>query len=146
MPRSRSRYTLACLLLVSFRFPAGSEASQETQAPTIDHRALECIEAKNNPLVEASITASRSVEKTRVFFKSHEYPDWYFVEMKTTEVPAYLGVLPQPLPETRQVDYYLEALDSMFLSARTVEHGPTVSETECERRAAPASYDPDSAN
>jgi hypothetical protein len=115
-----------------------------TVTPTITHDPLACMAADDNPLLLADVTAQAQVHKTRVYFKAHQFPDWYYVDMKVPSQPHYLALLPQPLPETKTVDYYIHALDTTLETARTDQYEPTVSKTGCVRDegAAAARVDP----
>jgi hypothetical protein len=77
------------------------------------------------------------VQKSRVYFKAHQFPDWYYVEMETQQMPNYLGVLPKPLPGTAKVDYYVYALDGQLQTTQTAEYDPAV-EKACRRDPAAA--------
>lgn len=105
--------------------------------PSIDHSPLKCLEENLFPEVRAAVQSPASVQKSRVYFKAHQYPDWYYVEMGSDQVPNYLGVLPKPLPGTAKVDYYVYALDSQLQTTQTSEYDPDVSKA-CRRDAAGA--------
>ena len=80
--------------------------------------------ADDNPLVLADVTAQAQVHKSRVYFKAHQFPDWYYVDMKVPSQPHYQALLPQPLPDTEKVDYYIHALDTTLETARTDQYEP----------------------
>ena len=58
-----------------------------------------------------------------VYFRAAGTPYFYYVLM-AGPVPEVQGVLPRPLPETRALDYYLQATDRASLSRKTVEYSP----------------------
>jgi hypothetical protein len=110
-----------------------NHSALEAAPPEIDHTPLKCVRVKENPLVKAGVTASAEIERSRVYFKAHQFPDWYYVDMRSIEVPNFLARLPQPLPETMQVDYYVQALDVTLRTSRTEEYGPAVTRGKCRR-------------
>ncbi len=123
------------LVVVVASFLAQGQATPPGAQPLIGHDPLECIKVDTFPQVGARITSSLGVARTRVYFKAHQHPDWYFVDMKVSEALGFLAVLPKPLPETRQLDYYVYALDTQFQTAQTSEFGPEVVEQTCRRDA-----------
>jgi hypothetical protein len=128
--------------------PVTATATAPTPAtPTISHDPLACMAADANPLVLADITAQAQVHKSRVYFKAHQFPDWYYVDMKVPNQPHYQALLPQPLPDTDKVDYYIHALDTTLETARTDQFEPEVRKAGCrpDERAAAAQVDPQDA-
>jgi hypothetical protein len=110
--------------------------------PSIDHAPLKCLVEDLFPEVRAGVQSPASVQKSRVYFKAHQFPDWYYVEMETQQVPNYLGVLPKPLPGTAKVDYYVYALDGQLQTTQTAEYDPAV-EKACRRDPAAAALQKD---
>jgi hypothetical protein len=134
---------LVSLALASGAWPASpqdashdrkrTKSSAPETPPTIDHEPLKCVRVKEHPLVKADVTASAEIERSRVYFKAHQFPDWYYVDMRSIEVSDYLARLPRPLPHTKQVDYYVQALDVTLRTSRTEEYGPEVTRGKCRR-------------
>jgi hypothetical protein len=116
----------------SARSAAGLPAAT---GPSIDHSPLKCLEENLFPEVRAAVQSPANVQKSRVYFKAHQFPDWYYVEMATDQVPNYLGTLPKPLQGTAKVDYYVYALDGQLQTTQTSEYDPDVTKT-CRRDAA----------
>lgn len=114
---------------------AQGQAPSHGVAPAIGHDALECVKAETFPRVDARITSPLGVARTRVYFKAHHHPDWYFTDMKNSEAASFLALLPKPLPETRRLDYYVYALDAQFHTTQTNEFGPDVVEHACRKDA-----------
>jgi hypothetical protein len=127
--------------------PLARAAAPASPTPTISHDPLACLAADQNPLVLADITAQAQVHKSRVYFKAHQFPDWYYVDMKVPNQPHYQALLPQPLPDTERVDYYIHALDTTLETARTDQYEPEVRKAGCRKdeRAAAAQVDPQDA-
>jgi hypothetical protein len=113
--------------------------SQDAAAPDIAHDPLECVVPEVNPEVAAGVTSQKEVKRSRVYFKAHQHPDWYYIDMRALEIPDYLALLPQPLPGTDQLDYYVHALDTTLQTSQTPQYDPEVIEgTDCERRPSAA--------
>jgi hypothetical protein len=111
----------------------------EQEPPSIAHDPLVCVLPGENPEVAAGVTSPAEVKRSRVYFKAHQHPDWYYIDMTALEIPEYLALLPQPLPETQKVDYYVHALDTMLLTTQTEQYEPMVSrDRACKRRPAMA--------
>jgi hypothetical protein len=95
--------------------------------PVIAHDPLSCMVSNEFPRIDAGvISASAQVERVRVYFKAHQHTAWYYVDMKEMNAARYLALLPQPLPETRQLDYYVHAIDNSIQSSQTVTFEPKV--------------------
>jgi hypothetical protein len=88
--------------------------------PSIEHAGLECIEPGHFAMVLSGIDPENDVETAKVYFRSSVYPDFYYVEM-TRENDSFAGVLPQVSPETTEIVYYVEAVDTVFNMARSSE-------------------------
>ncbi|MCU0241142.1 MAG: hypothetical protein MUF51_01810 [Vicinamibacteria bacterium] len=102
------------------------EKKTQAAAPQIDHTPLQCVLAKTNPRIQADITAQTQIRKNRVYFKAHQFPAWYYIDMKPAAGASYLALLPQPVGDTKQIDYYVEVLDAKLQSARTAEFAPEI--------------------
>ncbi len=113
-------------------------AASTTPPPEIVHDPLRCVREREFPRVDASVTAATDLKRARVYFKAHQHPDWYYVDMRMAEGPHYLTLLPQPLPETKHVDYYVQALDSSVQSTQTDTYEPEVNRDRCRLRKTPA--------
>jgi hypothetical protein len=110
-------------------------ASTAGAEPSIAHVGLECIEPGTFAAVLSGIDPEREIQTAKVYFRSSLYPDFYYVEM-TFEGDRFVGVLPQASPETPQVIYYVEAVDSIFESARSPEFDPVVEDCDDDPAAA----------
>jgi len=118
------------LLVVGLGLVAGTE-----DEPQIRHTALQCLPDSQYAQVDAVILPGPEIQTAKVYFRSDQYPDYYYVEMKGTAEDNFQAVLPKPSPETQHVIYYVEAISHSFNSARTAEHDPEVgTEDECERQ------------
>jgi hypothetical protein len=110
-----------------------SRLKAETAPPAIEHVPLRCVKERENPIVKAGVVAKAELQKNRVYFKAHQHPDWYYVDMRALKTPDYAALLPQPLAGTRQIDYYVQALDVTLQASRTDEYGPEVTRSACRR-------------
>jgi hypothetical protein len=114
-----------------------STSAASGKPPAIEHTPLTCVKVREHPLVKAGITASSEIERSRVYFKAHQHPDWYYINMQAGEAPSYLALLPQPLPETKAIDYYVYSLDKVLASSRTADFTPEVTQGACRPDGAP---------
>lgn len=114
---------------------AGIAAALEAPpAPAIAHDPLRCVQASEFPRVGAGVTSTVGVRGARVYFKAHGQTDWYYVDMRVLEGARYLALLPRPLPETKQLDYYVHALDAQVQMAQTDTYDPEVTRGQCALR------------
>jgi len=103
----------------------------------IAHKPLECVTTQVPPKVEAAVAPAPELAIGKVYFRAVQAgPDYYYVVLKG--VPKELeGVLPRPDPETKAIDYYVEAANKERLSSRTPAYFPKVTEeNQCKRRTA----------
>lgn len=103
----------------------------------IEHAAMACVPEEDYAVVAAEVSSPASLRSVKLYFRSMLYPDFYYVEMRAYE-GVYVGVLPQPSEETREVAYYIEALDDAFESSRSPELVVPVRDPCSQRRRAAA--------
>jgi PKD repeat protein len=77
------------------------------------------------PLVDANITPDQDLFKSYVYFRAGGTEDFYYVLMAGTG-PALAATLPRPLPETKNIDYFLQATDRNTLTKKTPDYLPPV--------------------
>jgi hypothetical protein len=94
-------------------------------AVAIEHAAVGCIVAERFPRIEARFDPAAEVSRARLHFRPAGGPHWYSVPMKA-EGGVFAGVLPKPKRSLQKLDYYIEATDTSFGSARTAEYAPEV--------------------
>jgi hypothetical protein len=133
MKRAIVSFSCGLSCLVASRAVQSAPSTAAATPPAIAHAPLRCVRAQENPLVKAGVTAQASIQTNRVYFKAHQHPDWYYIDMKALEVPDYLALLPQPLPATKQIDYYVQALDVKLQTSRTDQYEPKVTRGACRR-------------
>lgn len=128
------RKTTALATVIAFGVPFGlalPAAAQTAPAQTaqahlqIEHDPLTCVTTLTAPLVEAKVVPGPEMASSYVYFRASGTPYFYYVLM-TGPVPEVQGVLPRPLPETRALDYFLQATDRASLSRKTAEYAPPV--------------------
>jgi hypothetical protein len=118
------------LALAAFA-PAGAAG----QSFAISHDGLECWPSDRYPVLSASLVPPELVQSIRIYFRSENYPDFYFVEAAVHPDGRVEAILPLAAPETNRVVYYIEAVSVSFESARTPEWAPEVARSdECRRR------------
>ena len=106
-------------------------------ATTILHDPIGCMIAGQFPLVNARIEPAVSVARARVYFKSSQSPNWYYVEMIPVEGGGFSGKLPRPKIEASPVTYYIQATTTEFGDAQIGEISSIVVNDagECEDKA-----------
>ena len=111
--------------------------TEPVTATTILHDAIGCMIAGQFPLVNARIEPAAGVARARVYFKSAQSPDWFYVEMGPLEGGGFGGKLPRPKLEASPVTYYIQATTTEFGDAQIAEIQSIVVQDaeECEERA-----------
>jgi hypothetical protein len=123
---------LFCAFLVLAPWTA---AGQTESALAISHDDLECWPSDLFPVLSAEVVPPEEIRSVRIYFRSEEHPDFYFVDAVVSPEGLLETVLPVAAPETKRVVYYIEALSRSFESARTREWAPQVADSdECRRR------------
>jgi hypothetical protein len=90
-------------------------------ATTILHDPIGCMIAGQFPLVNARLEPASSIARARVYFRSAQSPNWYYVEMASAEGGGFSGKLPRPRLEASPVTYYIQAATPDFGDAQTGE-------------------------
>ena len=130
--RGPLRKTTALVTVFAFGVPFGLAApapAQTAPAPQarlqIDHDPLTCVTTVAAPLVEAKVVPGPDLAASYVYFRAAGTPYFYYVVM-AGPIPEVQGILPRPLPETRALDYFVQATDKASLSRKTMEYAPPV--------------------
>ncbi len=136
--QDRFRYRLSALGLAfifgSRLYASGPAETRLQAAPTIKHSPLGCVADERYTRVAALFDPDEEIRSAKVYFRAAQYPDFYYVMMEP-EAGEYRAYLPLPDDKTTHVVYYIEVVDEMFGSSRTVEYDPEVMrESECRRR------------
>lgn len=100
-------------------------ATAWAQAPVITDAKTSCIPSVPYPIIDASI--ANSPEMARLYFRSGEGKDFYYVTM--TGEQRYQGVLLVPAPGTESVVYYVEAINEAG-DTRSLEYTAKVADDE----------------
>lgn len=82
---------------------------------------IECLIAGEYPLFNAEMQPAASVARARVFFRSAQSDDWFFVEMGQTPEGLFQGKLPRPRLEASPITYYLQATTTSFVDSQSAE-------------------------
>lgn len=117
----------------------GARPASTVQSPiAIAHDPLRCVNTDYAPKVDAAVAPSQIYEKGYVYFKAAGTEDYYYTPMAGTP-ESLAGVLPRPLPETRAVDYFVQATDVQDLAKKTDEYvPPVVPGNACKVKGEPA--------
>ncbi|MFN8094173.1 MAG: hypothetical protein U0599_18500 [Vicinamibacteria bacterium] len=129
---------------MSLRFLAGAVGALALACPgalvaavTIDHGAVGCVVAERFPRFEARFDPAAEVSRARVHFRPAGGAHWYSVTMKA-EAGVFAAAIPKPRPTLARIDYYIEATDRAFGTARTAEFSPAVESGALACREKPA--------
>jgi hypothetical protein len=120
------------------QMPALPDPAAPVTATTILHDPIGCMIAGQFPLVNARIEPAASVARARVYFRSVQSPNWFYVEMTPAEGGVgFSGKLPRPKLEASPVTYYIQATTTEFGDAQIgeVESIVVTDAGECEERA-----------
>jgi len=117
----------------------GARPASSVQSPiAIAHDPLRCMNTDYAPKVDAAVAPSQIYEKGYVYFKAAGTEDYYYTPM-AGQPEMLAGVLPRPLPETKAVDYYVQATDVQELAKKTDEYvPPVVPGNACKVKGEPA--------
>ncbi|HVO11938.1 MAG TPA: hypothetical protein VMX54_14460 [Vicinamibacteria bacterium] len=128
MTRRRAA-TLGSFLLALAMRPA---AAQADEPPAIEHQPPLCTVAGQALQLCAGISDDGAVASARVYFRRAGEAYYAFVNMTFTGV-GYCGTLPAPLPRTKAIEYYVQAVDNAYQPTRTSTFRlPVLAEGACE--------------
>jgi hypothetical protein len=134
-------------------------SAQENQAPAIRSEPPACGSAARRPRLCAYVVDETGIAQVRLYFRAGGAPAYHWTPM-AFDGALYCAWLPAPLPETRTVEYYVEAVDDQFEPSRTADASlavrpdcPTsapppeskaalVGTTVARQQALPAGFDP----
>ncbi|MGE5344915.1 MAG: hypothetical protein ACM3JH_03080, partial [Acidithiobacillales bacterium] len=133
---------------VSSLIPVPAAAAQPPAGGPLQiaHTPPLCVTTQVTPKVEAAISPASDLAVGRVYFRAAQAPlDYYYVVLKGA--PKGLeGVLPRPEPETKAIDYHIEAADKASLISRTPKYVLLVTgEENCKRWPVPPPVPPSGA-
>lgn len=111
--------------------------AEPVTATTILHDSMGCMIAGQFPLVNARLEPAASVARARVYFRSSQSPNWYYVEMTPMDGGGFSGKLPRPKVEASPVTYYIQGTTTDFGDAQIGEVPSIVVNDagECEDRS-----------
>ena len=113
LPTLGALATLGLLLLAPAAFAA----------PVISDAKVECVPNSPYPMIDATI--KNAPEVARLYFRSDQGSEFYYVDMTGEE--RFQGVMLVPAPGTSEIVYYVEAVNSEG-DARTQEFSARVTE------------------
>jgi len=102
----------------------GSMGYAAAPAIKMKHDILEYFVPEKRIMVQAEVTQGASeVKLMRCYFRSTEYADYTFVEMKPEKGGMYKGILPAPSKETQMIEYLFLAADQKNQPVKTQVFG-----------------------
>ena len=125
------RCLMACVILTLAA--ALPQQALGATVPAITKAEVKCIAGVPYPVISASIRSDESIEAAKVFFRSSQGENFYYVEMGLID-KGYQAILPVPSDETNRVVYYVEAVSASFESGRTEEYEAPVRDDCDEER------------
>jgi len=103
--RSGSIFLLAVVTLIAAAFAAA-------QPPVVFTEWIpDCVPEDDNALVTLTLQPEVGWSSVRIYFRDHEEPDWYFLEMRAEGAGEYWAALPKPEADTEKVDMRLVVQD-----------------------------------
>jgi hypothetical protein len=119
--------------------PAASGPPQvEVEAPeggaAIKFDKVECLIAGQYPLFNADMQPAAAVARARVFFRSVQSDEWFFVEMDQTPEGMFQGKLPRPRLDASPITYYIQSTTTAFVDSQSPEIEAIVVEDKDECR------------
>ena len=94
-------------------------------APAIEGAEVQCILNMPFPQISGTTQPGSDIEAARLFFKSADQSDFYWVPM-TRDGDRITAILPQPDQGTKSVVYYMETVDSSKNMSRSPEYTAAV--------------------
>ncbi len=82
---------------------------------------VECLVAGQYPLFNADMQPAAAVARARVFFRSAQTEEWFFVEMGQTPEGLFQGKLPRPRLEASPITYYIQSTTTSFVDSQSAE-------------------------
>jgi hypothetical protein len=123
---------LTASLLLSARL--GSAATQGDVAIQLDPD-LQCWPSDGFLQVDSTFLPPEEVLSAKLYFRSIEHPDYYFVEYTLTPLGAGRTLVPMADTSTPSVSFYSEVVTHSYMSFRTPEGIADVApKDECKRR------------
>jgi hypothetical protein len=107
------RTTWACLLVV------GAAAAAQADPPSVSHQQVPCTVPGQPFQICAAVTDDGEVAKARIYFKAEQDKYYSFVDMTFGGI-EFCGTVPAPREgRTKQVEYYVQAVDDQYETHRT---------------------------
>jgi hypothetical protein len=95
-------------------------------SPTIEHEPLRCWTSDKFPVVSATVSDARTV---KVYYRAVEYPSFFFDDGRREANGAFAAIMPMASPQTKDVVYFVEALNDAYQVSRTREYTVPVKES-----------------
>lgn len=126
--------------VVPLLFLTSGAGSLLAQTPEIQHVPISCVAPGSYPVIDAIIQPGSDIRTAKVYFRSEQYPKFYYLEM-VFEGGTFTTALPKPSLETKHIVYYIEAVDVTFNNSIGDEHVAEVREG-CQAESTPPEEEP----
>lgn len=111
----------------------------------IDHKEVACIVGDRYPRLDACFQPAGDLGNAKVNFRAGDQGPWYAVDLMP-EGSCHIAYLPKPLETTREIQYYVAAVDKAFNERQQPETAPDAAyrarvvrnQGECDRLKAVA--------
>jgi hypothetical protein len=110
--------------------PAAPAAPQKTAPPAsggsvlaIDHKEVGCIVGDRYPRLDACFQPTDALGNAKVLFRAGDGDPWYAVDLMP-EGACHIAYMPKPLETTREIQYYVAAVDKSFNARQQPETAP----------------------
>jgi hypothetical protein len=89
----------------------------------IDHKDVSCMVAGENTQLRACFSSPEDVGRAQIHFRALPSSLWYSVELKP-DGACHAAWLPRPKKETKQIEYFVFAIDRQFTQTARPESAP----------------------
>lgn len=130
----------ALTVLVLLVAPDVVTSAESQSLLRVHHTPLACVTTSSTPNVTVAVTPEPEYAKGYVYFRATGEPDYYYAIMDG-QPKALAASLPRPLPETKSIDYFVQAADRSQLTRRTPDYKPPVTDDKIclvSKKAVPA--------
>jgi hypothetical protein len=125
--------------------PAAPPASAPATSLAIDHKDVGCIVGDRYPRLDACFQPTGELGNAKVLFRAGDKGPWYAVDWMP-EGACHVAYLPKPLETTKEIQYYVAAVDKSFNERQRPETAPETAysarvvrnQGECDRLKAVA--------
>jgi hypothetical protein len=118
------RSLCAAALIASIAGPLlAAPAAGPSGSLAIEHRSASCLVAEEFPKLEACFSPADSLARAQVLFRASDGSPWFAVDMQR-EGTCFQALLPKPKRTTKQIQYFVYAVDRAFTESQRPEDAP----------------------